>query len=134
MRYVLQQLVMATLALYIASTLFPGLVISGGFQGLLVASVLLVLGFIVIRPILTIVTLPLGFLTLGLFSIVITAVILFLVSVFDKGFLITPFTFPGIRIFILRVPSFHANILLSYVCISVTIQVLYRLFGYIFDL
>lgn len=134
MRYVLQQLVIAILSLYIASILFPGLVISGGFQGFLVASVLLVLGFVVIRPILTIVTLPLGFLTLGLFSIVITAVILFLVSVFDKGFLITPFTFPGIRIFILSIPSFHANILLSYVCISVTIQVLYRLFGYIFDL
>lgn len=134
MRYIFQQLVIAISALYLTSLLFPGLVIKGGFQGLLLASALLILGLVIIKPILTILTLPLGVMTLGLFSVAITAVILYLISLFDKDFMIQQFQFSGLTLFVLHVPSFHANIFLSYVCISVTIQFIYRFFGYVFDL
>lgn len=124
MKYILQQLILNVLALFFTSLVFDGLVIQGGVVGLLYASVLLFLGFFIVKPILTIITLPISFITLGLFSIVITAFVVFLITIIDPNFIIRPFDFQG----------FHLNIFLSYILISVTIQVVYKALIYIFDL
>lgn len=134
MKGLIRHFVISLAVLYITSLLLPGLVITGGLQGLLVSSIFLVVGLSVIKPILSILTLPLGIITFGLFSIVTTAIVLFLISFVYSDFSIHPFQFPGFSFFILQIPSFHANILLSYVLVSATIQVIYRIFGYIFDL
>lgn len=134
MRGVLQQIVIAFIALYLTSLLLPGLIISGGFQGLFFASIFLVIGFFIVRPVLTILTLPLGALTFGLFSILITAFILFLITIVYSNLVITSFKFPGLLFFFFEIPSFNANIFLSYIIISATIQVIFKIFQYIFDL
>lgn len=134
MKFILQQLVIAVISLYLTSLFLPGLVISGGLPQLLLASVFLVVGFIVVRPILNIFTLPLGILTLGLFSIITTSFVLFLITVFDKNFHIVAFPFSGFSFLGLVVPSFYANVLLSYILISATIQAVQKVLMYIFDL
>lgn len=120
--------------IYLTSLIFPGIVITNGVTGLLIATALVLVGFVIVKPILGIITLPLNMLTFGFFSIILTAFILFLVSLYYKSFTITPFLFPGVKIFSLTIQSFPVNLLLSYVIISATIQLLYKLAQWLFDL
>jgi putative membrane protein len=74
-----------TLAIGITAWLLPGIRISG-FGSALVAA--LVLGFIntFIRPLLLLLTLPINFLTLGLFTLVINALLIMATSGIVSGF------------------------------------------------
>ena len=134
MKYLLQQVVISLLALYITSILFSGLVIKGDFVQLLYAAILLVLGFLLVRPVLNLIALPITVLTLGLFSVVTTIAVVFLVALIDKNFIIKPFLFPGFTFFFIQIPKYYLNIFLSYLVISVTIQLVHKLLVFLFDL
>jgi putative membrane protein len=79
-----------SLSLWVASHIFNGLSFANR-SSLLVSA--LVLGFAnaVLRPILVFLTLPLTFLTLGLFLLVINALMVMLVSALVKGFKVSGF-------------------------------------------
>lgn len=62
-----------------------------GWQSALVAAAVLGLLNTIIKPIVTILTLPLQIITLGLFTFVINAVFMLLVSRFTQGFTIDTF-------------------------------------------
>ncbi|MGE5042273.1 MAG: phage holin family protein, partial [Candidatus Levyibacteriota bacterium] len=70
MKHLLRQYVASMVCLFVTSQLFPGLVIRGTFLDFLFASLVLAAGFIIIKPIISALTLPLSILTLGLFSAV----------------------------------------------------------------
>lgn len=79
-----------SLSLWVASHLFGGLSFSNR-TALLVSA--LVLGFVnaVLRPVLILLTFPLTFLTLGLFILVINALMLLLVAKLVQGFKLAGF-------------------------------------------
>lgn len=79
-----------SLSLWVATYVFPGMRFAD-FPSLVVAA--LVLGFAnaVVRPLLILLTLPLTVLTLGLFLLVINALVLLLVSALVSGFSIAGF-------------------------------------------
>lgn len=68
----------------------PGVEISGFFAALVVAVVLALVN-IIIRPIVLFLTLPINILTLGLFTLVINALMVMLASWFVPGFEIAGF-------------------------------------------
>ncbi|EKE19353.1 MAG: hypothetical protein ACD_9C00043G0002 [uncultured bacterium] len=70
---------LSALAIVITAYLLPGIVLKGFFAALIVA---IVLGFFntIIRPILILLSLPIQFLTLGLFTFVINAALVMLTS------------------------------------------------------
>ena len=72
-------LLISALVVFALANIMPGVAISGYGSAIIVA---LVIGFLTafVRPILGILTLPINILTLGLFSFVITAVIILLAS------------------------------------------------------
>lgn len=78
------------LALYLASHLVKGIQVSGTWALLLAAALLGILNA-VIRPLLVILTLPITILTLGLFTLIINGLMLWLVSCLIKGFVIQDF-------------------------------------------
>ncbi len=78
------------LAVLLAAYLVPGFVIGSFYTALLVAVVLGLLN-VTIKPIITILTLPLNIITLGLFSFVINAVLLLIIAHFIDGFHIDGF-------------------------------------------
>ncbi|MFP4514475.1 MAG: phage holin family protein [Parcubacteria group bacterium] len=80
----------STAAIFISAWLIPGASVSGFWAGLLVA---LVLGVVnaVIRPLLLVLTLPINILTLGLFTLVINALMVLLVAAIIPGFIISSF-------------------------------------------
>ena len=89
MRFLLQWLV-SGLAIIITAYLLPGVAVAGFFAALVTA---LVIGLInaVIRPILILLTLPLNILTLGLFTLVINALLIMLAAACVPGFTVRGF-------------------------------------------
>ncbi|WP_215376975.1 phage holin family protein [Polynucleobacter sp. MWH-Svant-W18] len=81
---------LTSLSLWVASYIFSGLRFADG-GSLLIAA--LVLGFAnaVVKPLLILFTLPLTVLTMGLFLLVVNALVLMLVSTLVSGFTISSF-------------------------------------------
>lgn len=82
--------ILNALALLVVSYIVPGFEVASFWWALIVA---LVLGLVnaLIRPILLILTLPINILTLGLFTFVINALMILLVSTLLEGFAVTGF-------------------------------------------
>ncbi len=74
----------ATVSLVITAYIVPGVVISG-FQSAAIAAIIMGLVNAVVKPIITILTLPLTIVTLGLFLLVVNAICLSLVGYFTPG-------------------------------------------------
>lgn len=72
-------------AILIAGYFIPGVVVAGFWSALILAAVLGLLN-ISIKPLLIILTLPINILTLGLFTLIINALIIMLASTIVKGF------------------------------------------------
>ena len=91
MTRLLVHLIVSALLLLLVSRFVHGIHIDGLGSALLAALVLGVVNFLV-RPILVLVTLPVTILTLGLFLIVINALMLMLTSALVSGFKVADFT------------------------------------------
>lgn len=89
MKILLRWIINATALLAITQVL-PGFIVENFYFALIAA---LILGLInaVIRPILIILTLPINVITLGLFTFVINALLIWFVSTFIQGFEIDGF-------------------------------------------
>jgi len=85
MKYLLVHLVVSALLLWLVSVIVPGIHVAGFGHALLAALVLGVVNTLV-RPALFLVTLPITILSLGLFLIVINALMLLLTSLIVPGF------------------------------------------------
>jgi len=81
----LLKLVIATLAIFVASRLIPGVVVEDLVTALIVAIVLGTLNLFV-KPILILLTLPITLITFGLFTFVISAFIVLFTSSLVPGF------------------------------------------------
>ncbi|WP_216207274.1 phage holin family protein [Polynucleobacter sp. Latsch14-2] len=86
----LVQWALTSLSLWVASYIFSGLRFADG-GSLLVAALLLGFANAIVKPLLILFTLPLTVLTMGLFLLVINALVLMLVSQLVSGFSISGF-------------------------------------------
>lgn len=83
------QWLISTLAILVAAYIVPGVMITP--VGALIAAVVLGALNLFIRPIILILTLPITILTLGLFSLVINALLVMLASYLVPGFFVAGF-------------------------------------------
>lgn len=123
---------MYAFALYLTSHLFEGLVLHGGIRTLIIGGILLAIGYNILKPILSVISLPFNILTLGLFSILITAFILFLITLIYPPIEVRAFTFAGVSFWGIEVHKFYVSYLLSYCLISVTIYLITKLINWLF--
>lgn len=84
---ILLRVLVVALGLWLAAELLPGIRI-GGTATLLGAALVLGVVNAVVRPLVVLLTLPITFLTLGLFLLVINGAMLWLVSAVFDGFII----------------------------------------------
>jgi len=82
--------VVATIVILISAYLLPGVVVEGLISALVLAVVLGAINMF-IKPILIVLTLPISILTLGLFSLVINALLIMLASAIVPGFSVAGF-------------------------------------------
>lgn len=118
MKSFLRKVLFNAFAIFLISQVISGMKISGGLLTYLFGGIVLTILFVVLRPILKILTLPLNIITLGMFSFVINIVIFYLLTVFVTDITITAFTFPGLSFAGFVVPSIYLNTLFTFVLIS----------------
>ena len=81
---------MTGIVVFLLAQILPGVSVADYFTAILVAVILALLNFIV-KPILVLLTLPITVLTLGLFLLVINAVIILLTDALMDGFAVSGF-------------------------------------------
>lgn len=92
MRHFLLHLVLNTMALWVVASIYGGVFFrpGSGLADYLAAGLVWGLANALIRPVLLVLTLPINFLTLGLFTFVVNAMVLYLAASFTalevKGF------------------------------------------------
>lgn len=96
------------LGLWVASALLPG-VHSNGFLAILGAGLLLGIVNAIIRPIIVILTLPITIFTLGLFLLVVNALMVLLVSKMMHGFSVDSIWWAMLTAIIVTVVGWGAN-------------------------
>ena len=84
------RLIVNVIAIMLAAYLVPGVTVGGWGTAILLALVLVILN-VLVKPVLVILTLPVSFLTLGLFVLIINVLILFLAAALVPGFELASF-------------------------------------------
>ena len=87
---ILVKWVLSAVGVLIAAYILPGVAVTSFWTALLVAAILAVLNAI-LRPILVVLTIPITILTLGLFLLVINALIILLTDSLISGFEVSNF-------------------------------------------
>jgi putative membrane protein len=100
------------LALVVAGSVINGIRIESLEMGIIAACILGVVNA-VIRPVVLILTLPINLLTLGLFTLVVNAAMLMLVSALVPGFVIESFRSAFFGALIISLISWGVNIFIS---------------------
>lgn len=111
-------------SLWLVSQVLPALVISGGWQVLLLAGLVLSLLTLLVAPLLRILFLPINILTFGLLAWVINVIVLYLLTVFVPGVTVSAWTFPGVEFSGFVIPEFHFSSTVSFILVSLAISVL----------
>lgn len=88
---ILIRLLLNAAALLVVAYLLPGFEVEAFWPAAIVAALILGVANAILKPILVILTLPINILTLGLFTFIINAGLLWLVQVIVSGFIIDKF-------------------------------------------
>ena len=80
------RILISAVAVYVASLFIPGIAVSGGPATYLIVAIVLGLLNAFIKPILTVLTIPITVITLGLFLLVINVLMVYLASYLVPNF------------------------------------------------
>jgi putative membrane protein len=108
MTSLIARIVVVALGLWLASRIVPGVEIRD-LETLVLAALLLGIVNAVVKPLLILITLPLTLLTLGLFILVINALLFGLVSLFLHGFVVHGFGAAFLGALVVSVVSWFAS-------------------------
>lgn len=133
MKFIAQSIILQAIALLLASYFLSGLTVTPGVQNYLFAGILLTAGEYILKPILKIISLPISIITFGLFSFVVNAAVLYLITQIYPVIQVSSFTTPQIPTKFFVIPSMHLNIFLSYALISATIYFISKFLSWFFD-
>lgn len=92
------------LGLLLIANFIPGIVVNGFYTAVIAALILGVFNAI-LKPVLVILTLPITFLTLGLFTFVINAALFLFAASFIEGFAVTNFWYALLGSFLMSIIS-----------------------------
>lgn len=124
MKTILRAFFIGLFSLFSGSKIISSFSYEGGIQTLLFGAVVLTFLNFFIRPILKILFLPLNVLTLGLFSLVLNAILLYLLTVILPEFIVKPYYFPGFTYSGFILPAIHFSLIATFVIISFVISLI----------
>ena len=109
---ILIKLLINSFALLLTAWIVPGIHVAS-FWTLIIAAIVLAIINIIIRPIMLFITLPINILTLGLFTLVVNALMLWLASAIVPGFVVSGFLSAALGAIILAIISTMLHSLLE---------------------
>ncbi|MFZ2025714.1 MAG: phage holin family protein [Microgenomates group bacterium] len=131
MKRIFRIFIFSCFALFLTSYWNKGFILPTQTVDFVKAGIALMILFVIVRPLMKIVFLPLNILTFGLFSFVLYVLSLHVLSSGFDMFVIKSWHFPGISLFIASIPptqlSYAQNLVLSSFSLSSIINVLDQL-------
>lgn len=122
MKSVLRGITINSFALWATSQAISGLVIAGGIDVILLAGFVLTLMNMLVRPVLSLLTLPFNLLTMGLFSWVLNVFIIYLLTVVVSQIYLTSFTFSGFSTPVFSVPKLELSVFQTVILVAFVIS------------
>lgn len=108
-----------------------GVKLSGGLEEYIIAGIALTIMMFVLKPILTILSFPFNAITFGFFSVIVNAIILFLLTIFIPQITISPFITSRIVLLGFVVPAIALNKWFAFLVASLTISGVYSLLTWV---
>ncbi len=121
MKSILRNTAIHTLALFLLPKIIPGVLVQGGITTLIFGGFVLTVIFLVLKPILNILSFPLNLLTLGLFSIITNSLLLYLLTIFVPGIIVHAFSYPRIEWLGFVIPSVSLNTFFAFVLSAIVL-------------
>jgi putative membrane protein len=106
------------LTLFLIAQVISGVHVNEGFWTYIFGGFALSLLFLILKPILNIIAIPLNIVTLGMFSILTNVIIFYLLTVFVPGIAITAFTYPGASYAGFIIPKMFVNGFFAFLLVS----------------
>lgn len=122
MKYLLRVFLFNCFSLWFVSQILPALTISGGWQILLLAGLVLSVLMLLVSPILKILFIPINLITFGLLSWFINVIVLYLLTIFVSGVTIHAWTYPGLSWGGFVIPSIEISSFFAYILISLAVS------------
>src|SRR3990167_5239534 len=121
MKKIFRSVVYYIFALWLTSTLIPVLSISGNLWGMLSAGTTLALMMLLLKPLLSIIFLPVNILSLGLLSWLVNVIVLYLWTIFVPNVRLVTWIFPGISTAGFVVPAVNLGYTWTLIAMSLVI-------------
>ncbi len=133
MKSILRKIAIYTFTLYITPMIIPGLDIEGGLLTLFIGGVGLALMFLILKPILSIISFPINFVTMGMFSILTNAFIIYLLTRFVPGISISVFSYPSFSYSGFQIPTLSFNVFFAFVFCAFVISLIESSLAWLMD-
>ena len=131
MKGILRSTVFNAISLFILSQIVSGVRIHGGFQTLLFSGFVLSVLNIVLKPILNLFSLPLNMVTLGLFSFITNAILLYILTIFVPNISVTGFTFNGFSFGGFIIPVIKFNTIYAFIVSAAVLSLIINFFHWL---
>jgi len=128
----LRTLVRNLIAIHVAGLVIPTITFKEGLKTLFLTALALTAFEYILKPVAKILFLPINLITLGTLRWVINVIGLYLVTMFVNSFSISPYHFPGADWNGVIIPPIKFSLLLTYIIISLVINLVVTLFRWVF--
>ena len=123
MKSIIRNTAVYSLALFLLDYISDGLVVRGGFSTYILGGFALCLLFMVLKPILNILSLPLNLVTLGMFSFLTNTIILYAATLFVPQIKVSSFVFQGANFAGFILPQISFNTFFAFVVSAVLLSI-----------
>lgn len=133
MRHYLKALIISSTAFFGAYKLIPTIVIGNDPKNIAVIIGALLAFSLFIKPIFSLILLPINFLTLGSVSFILNAILVYGLTIYLPGFTIKAFDFKGADVGGLILPAYHFNQLATIILVALIITFIQKVLHIIFE-
>lgn len=125
MKTILRNIAIYGFTLFLLPQIIPGFYVNGAFWTFLTGGIVLSMLFLILKPILSIISFPVNMISLGIFNVFINALLLYLLTVFVTEISVTAFTLTKVNFlgFIISEVSFNTFFAYVYSAFILTIIV-----------
>lgn len=131
MKSLFRNIILNSFALSLLPKIVPGVEVSDGFLTFLLGGFALSIILMILKPIITILTFPLNFITFGAFSLITNAILLYVLTLIITDVGVNAFTYEKFSFAGFVIPSIHFNTFFSYIFSAIILSALLSFFQWL---
>ncbi len=131
MHGILRNITFNSISLFLLAEIISGVKIMGGYQAIIAAGIILTILNMVVKPIINIFSIPFNMVTLGLFSFLTNAIVLYLLTIFAPNISVSAFTFSGYTWAGFVIPAMKFNTLFAFIVSAAVLSIIIHFFKWL---